>query len=189
MPQKVPLVTRNSLYWRCRMTTRGQVTAMEANDARDMKALTAAEMREVDRLTTERYGIPSLTLMENAGTSVAEFMRPEVSRTWSSGAVVLLRQREQRRRWIRGGAEVARDGRQRRSVYLFADAGRNARRCGGESRSLEKFRRAKCMSWPAASEWLRRKRRSGRRTLLSMPCWEPGRAGRSKACCAKRSRL
>lgn len=40
-----------------------------------MKALTVAEMREVDRLTTERYGIPGLSLMENAGTSVAEFMR------------------------------------------------------------------------------------------------------------------
>jgi len=36
-----------------------------------MKALTAAEMREVDRLTTERYGIPSLQLMENAGTKAA----------------------------------------------------------------------------------------------------------------------
>ncbi|MGH9744146.1 MAG: NAD(P)H-hydrate dehydratase [Candidatus Acidiferrum sp.] len=32
-----------------------------------MKALTAAEMREVDRLTTERFGIPVLQLMENAG--------------------------------------------------------------------------------------------------------------------------
>ena len=40
-----------------------------------MKALTAAEMREVDRLTTERYGIPSLQLMENAGTSFYEFLR------------------------------------------------------------------------------------------------------------------
>ncbi|HLV96590.1 MAG TPA: NAD(P)H-hydrate dehydratase [Candidatus Acidoferrales bacterium] len=40
-----------------------------------MKILTATEMREVDRLTTERYGIPSLTLMENAGRSVAEFIR------------------------------------------------------------------------------------------------------------------
>jgi ADP-dependent NAD(P)H-hydrate dehydratase / NAD(P)H-hydrate epimerase len=40
-----------------------------------MKILTAAEMREVDRLTTERYGIPSLALMENAGRSVAEFVR------------------------------------------------------------------------------------------------------------------
>jgi hydroxyethylthiazole kinase-like uncharacterized protein yjeF len=35
-----------------------------------MKALTAAEMREVDRLTTERLGIPSLDLMEAAGRSV-----------------------------------------------------------------------------------------------------------------------
>src|ERR1700690_2155328 len=40
-----------------------------------MKALTAAEMREIDRLTTERRGVPSLTLMEHAGTSVAEFIR------------------------------------------------------------------------------------------------------------------
>jgi len=32
-----------------------------------MKALTAAEMREVDRLTIERHGISGLQLMENAG--------------------------------------------------------------------------------------------------------------------------
>ena len=44
-----------------------------------MKVLTAAEMREVDRLTTERHGIPSLTLMENAGRSVAEFIRRRFS--------------------------------------------------------------------------------------------------------------
>jgi hydroxyethylthiazole kinase-like uncharacterized protein yjeF len=37
-----------------------------------MKALTAAEMREVDRLTTERHGIPSLQLMETAGRKVAD---------------------------------------------------------------------------------------------------------------------
>jgi ADP-dependent NAD(P)H-hydrate dehydratase / NAD(P)H-hydrate epimerase len=37
-----------------------------------MKALTAAEMREVDRLTTVRYGVPSHQLMEAAGKSVAE---------------------------------------------------------------------------------------------------------------------
>lgn len=40
-----------------------------------MKILTAAEMREVDRLSTERAGIPSLELMENAGRSVAEFIQ------------------------------------------------------------------------------------------------------------------
>lgn len=38
-----------------------------------MKIVTAAEMREIDRLTSEKYGVPSLTLMENAGTAVAEF--------------------------------------------------------------------------------------------------------------------
>src|SRR5258707_10307227 len=37
-----------------------------------MNALAAAEMREVDRLTTERFGIPSLHLMEAAGTRVAD---------------------------------------------------------------------------------------------------------------------
>src|SRR5882762_1447777 len=37
-----------------------------------MKALTAAEMREVDRLTIERHGISGLQLMENAGGRVAD---------------------------------------------------------------------------------------------------------------------
>jgi len=40
-----------------------------------MKIITAAEMREVDRLTTERFGVPSATLMTNAGDRVAEFVR------------------------------------------------------------------------------------------------------------------
>jgi NAD(P)H-hydrate epimerase len=40
-----------------------------------MKVLTAAQMREADRLTTERYGISSLQLMENAGAAIAEFLR------------------------------------------------------------------------------------------------------------------
>src|SRR5258707_3773835 len=44
-----------------------------------MKALTAAEMREVDRLTTGRYGIPSLQLMEDAGKTVADAVLREFS--------------------------------------------------------------------------------------------------------------
>lgn len=38
-----------------------------------MKIVTAAEMREIDRATSERFGIPSAQLMENAGTAVATF--------------------------------------------------------------------------------------------------------------------
>jgi hydroxyethylthiazole kinase-like uncharacterized protein yjeF len=38
-----------------------------------MKIVTSADMREIDRVTSERFGVPSLTLMENAGTAVAEF--------------------------------------------------------------------------------------------------------------------
>ena len=39
-----------------------------------MKIVTAAEMREIDRITSEKYGVPSLTLMENAGTAVADYI-------------------------------------------------------------------------------------------------------------------
>jgi hydroxyethylthiazole kinase-like uncharacterized protein yjeF len=39
-----------------------------------MKIVSAAEMREIDRSTSERFGVPSLTLMENAGSAVARFV-------------------------------------------------------------------------------------------------------------------
>lgn len=39
------------------------------------KVLTAAEMREVDRLTSEDYGLPSIKLMENAANAVADVIR------------------------------------------------------------------------------------------------------------------
>src|SRR5271154_685166 len=39
-----------------------------------MKIVTAAEMREIDHMTSQRFGVPSLTLMENAGTAVADFV-------------------------------------------------------------------------------------------------------------------
>jgi len=38
-----------------------------------MKIVSAAEMREIDRVTIEQFGVPSLTLMENAGSAVADF--------------------------------------------------------------------------------------------------------------------
>ena len=39
-----------------------------------MKVLTAQQMRQADRLSTDRYGIASLTLMENAGTAFADYL-------------------------------------------------------------------------------------------------------------------
>ena len=39
-----------------------------------MKIVSAAEMREIDRITAESFGVPSLTLMENAGAAVATFV-------------------------------------------------------------------------------------------------------------------
>jgi hydroxyethylthiazole kinase-like uncharacterized protein yjeF len=40
-----------------------------------MKIVSAAEMRAIDRATSERFCVPSLTLMENAGAAVAEHVR------------------------------------------------------------------------------------------------------------------
>ena len=42
-----------------------------------MKIVTSAEMRAIDRATSERFGVPSPTLMENAGTAVAEHVLSE----------------------------------------------------------------------------------------------------------------
>jgi hydroxyethylthiazole kinase-like uncharacterized protein yjeF len=44
-----------------------------------MKIVSAFEMREIDRSTSERYGVASLTLMANAGAAVAEFVSTEYS--------------------------------------------------------------------------------------------------------------
>jgi NAD(P)H-hydrate epimerase len=45
-----------------------------------MKIVSAAEMREIDRATSERFGVPSLTLMENAGAAVARFILSDYPR-------------------------------------------------------------------------------------------------------------
>lgn len=54
-----------------------------------MKILTAEQMREADRLTTERLGIPGLQLMENAGEGVVQFLLREVVDLKSRYVVVL----------------------------------------------------------------------------------------------------
>jgi hydroxyethylthiazole kinase-like uncharacterized protein yjeF len=39
-----------------------------------MKIVSAEEMRAIDRVTSTRFGVPSLTLMENAGAAVADYV-------------------------------------------------------------------------------------------------------------------
>ena len=39
-----------------------------------MKIVTADEMRAIDRATSERFGVPSLSLMEHAGAAVADYV-------------------------------------------------------------------------------------------------------------------
>jgi len=54
-----------------------------------MKILSTAQMREVDRLTSEERGISSLTLMENAGAAVAGFCAKQFPHLSSRRIVVL----------------------------------------------------------------------------------------------------
>ena len=52
-----------------------------------MKIVTAAEMREIDRATSERFGVPSLTLMEKTGTAVATFVVSHYAEAKSIGII------------------------------------------------------------------------------------------------------
>ncbi len=54
-----------------------------------MKILTPEQMREVDRLTTEAYGIPSIILMENAGMRVVEIMTARFEKLLELEIVIL----------------------------------------------------------------------------------------------------
>jgi NAD(P)H-hydrate epimerase len=54
------------------------------------KVLTAAQMREVDRLTTERYGIPSIILMENAAHAVARVITEKLGGSVNGKSILVL---------------------------------------------------------------------------------------------------
>ncbi len=54
------------------------------------KVLTAAEMREVDRLTTEKYGIPSIILMENAAHAVARVITEKLGGSVKGKSILIL---------------------------------------------------------------------------------------------------
>jgi ADP-dependent NAD(P)H-hydrate dehydratase / NAD(P)H-hydrate epimerase len=54
-----------------------------------MLIVTAEQMREVDRLTIQKYGVPSLTLMERAGEAVAQAMLGRFTRNAKKGVLII----------------------------------------------------------------------------------------------------
>ena len=54
-----------------------------------MIVVTAAQMREMDRLTIEKYGVPSLILMERAGAAVAQAIVERFARAAKKGVLVV----------------------------------------------------------------------------------------------------
>lgn len=116
-----------------------------------MKALTAAEMREVDRLTTERYGIPSLQLMENAGTSFFEFLRTYYFDAAASRAAILCGKGNN------GGdgfvvARLLQEKGLKPQVYLFAD-GKTVRGDAAENLARLKNSGAKIQEITDCKQW------------------------------------
>jgi len=85
-----------------------------------MKILTASQMQRIDRLTTERYGISSLRLMESAGRSVVEFLAVHIGSLVDHRVVILCGKGNN------GGdglvaARLLRDHDVKPRVLLFAD--------------------------------------------------------------------
>src|SRR5258708_4468587 len=54
------------------------------------KVLTAEQMREVDRLTSEKYGIPSILLMENAAHAVARVITEKLGGSVDGKSITVL---------------------------------------------------------------------------------------------------
>ncbi|MBI2350154.1 MAG: hypothetical protein HYV00_01490 [Deltaproteobacteria bacterium] len=54
-----------------------------------MFVVTAEEMRELDRLTIQKYGVPSLTLMERAGEGVARALLERFGPAAKGGTLVV----------------------------------------------------------------------------------------------------
>jgi ADP-dependent NAD(P)H-hydrate dehydratase / NAD(P)H-hydrate epimerase len=126
-----------------------------------MKALSAAEMREVDRLTTERHGIPSLQLMESAGKSVFDLLQSQIDSASLTHAVLLCGKGNN------GGdglvvARYLQEAGFQPSVYLFA----SPEALGGD----------------AAENYLRLKKSGAAiRTVKDEPDWEAARPSLNSA--------
>src|SRR5918999_4150128 len=54
-----------------------------------MLVVTAEQMREIDRLTIQKYGVPSLDLMERAGEGIAQAILERFGRPAKKGVLVV----------------------------------------------------------------------------------------------------
>lgn len=72
------------------MTATLFVSGVSCENPLVQKVLTSAQMREVDRLTTERIGIPSLILMENAAHAVARAITDKLGGSAAGKRILLL---------------------------------------------------------------------------------------------------
>lgn len=54
-----------------------------------MLVVTAEQMRDMDRLTIQKYGVPSLTLMERAGQRITQAMLERLGRAVKKGVLVV----------------------------------------------------------------------------------------------------
>ena len=54
-----------------------------------MIVVSAQEMRELDRLTIEKYGVPSLVLMERAGAAIAQAILQRFARATKKGVLIV----------------------------------------------------------------------------------------------------
>src|SRR5260370_16700245 len=64
---------RDPIYTRISRAATRPACGISSYENHPMKIVSAAEMREIDRATSERFGVPSINLMENAGSAVAHF--------------------------------------------------------------------------------------------------------------------
>ena len=113
-----------------------------------MKALTAAEMREVDRLTTARYAISGIQLMEAAGREVSDAIVREITRDMATDpqqqALRILRVTILCGKGNNGGdgfvaARYLRTAGVDPKVYLFGDAKKMA---GDAGENVQRWRNA-----------------------------------------------
>ena len=55
-----------------------------------MKLVTAQEMKEIDKLAIEKYGVPGLVLMDAAAKQVADVVADQLAKKSTLGKVVVL---------------------------------------------------------------------------------------------------